>query len=169
MRPYEIVSNFSEHKLAEILAQLNSGQFKSVLRDGGLSTKVPPSCVLQKARKRIWTKRIKDGLAAENEALASALLYHWLLFHRRQMLIDYLDKLGVKHVRGETEETFTKTVPQDRLLAEAKNLTAKYDAQDVAAYVLFLDYHQDSEVFTRESFISAALQKEPHADPNNQQ
>ena len=159
MQPYEIVSHFSEKKLAEIFSELNSGQFKAVLRDGGLSTKVPPSCVLQKARKRIWTKRIKDGLAAEKQELASALLYHWLLFHRRKMLIDYLDGLEVKHMRGETEETFTKTVPQDRLLAEAEKLMARYDAQDVAAYVLFLDYHQDSDVFATATFVHEALEK----------
>jgi hypothetical protein len=157
MTPAEIVSRLPREKIEEILSELNSGQYKAVLRAGGLSTKVPSACVLQKARRRIWSKRIREGLGSGREALASELLYQWLLFHRRQMLMDYLDGLGVSHVRGETEETFTKTVPPGKLTERAFELMKEHDARDVAIYVLFLDHHQESDVFAEQDRILQAL------------
>ena len=157
MSPETILNQLSEEKITSIFGELNSGQLKSVLRAGGLKTKVPSACVLQKARRRIWSRRIKEGLEDNKEGLADELIYQWLLHHRRPMLMDYLDSLGIKHIRGETEESFTKTVPENKLLDEAQQLMERHDPQDVAIYTLFLDHHQGSEVFETNPLVLGAL------------
>ena len=157
MKPGQIVSHFSEDKISSVLGELNSGQMKSVLREAGLSVKVPPGCVLPKARRKLWSGRILEGLRTRTEETAGELLYQWLLNHRRSMLMDFLDALEIKHVRGETEDSFTKTVPQERLVSEALKLMKKHDPQEVAAYVLYLDHHQESDSFSGQEEILAAL------------
>lgn len=157
MSPDTILSTLDQAKLESMIQDFNSGQFKAVLRAGGLQTKVPSACVLQKARRRIWSRRILDGIKENRQGIAGELIYQWLLNHRRQMLVDYLNALGVKHVRGETEETFTKTIPEENLINEAVKLMERYEPRDVAIYTLFLDYHQESGVYTGNPRIGSAL------------
>lgn len=157
MNPGELLSHLGQAKIESILEELNSGQMKSVLRTAGKSVKVPSGCVLQKARRKIWSRRIEEGLQSDDGQVASELLYQWLLHHRRSMLVDYLNALGVEHVRGETEDSFTKTLPRERLVGEALKLMERHDAQEVACYVLFLDHHQESDVFAGSQEIMEAL------------
>lgn len=157
MSPEQIVSSLPKEKIESMIQDLNSGQFKSVLRAGGLQTKVPSACVLQKARRRIWSRRILEGLEEKTLGIAGELIYQWLLNHRRQMLVDYLNGLNIKHVRGETEETFTKTIPEEKLIKEALQLMERYDPQDVAIYTLFLDHHQESTVYSTNIKITGAI------------
>ncbi len=155
MQPLDILAKISHEKLDAMLGELNSGQLKTVVKAGGLSTRVPASAVSPSARRRVLAKRVRDGIAKEHEPLASELIYQWLLHHRREMLIDYLDAVGVKHVRGETEETFTKTIPEDKLVNAALALRTKYEPVDVAIYVLYLDYHQEADAFSQEPRVLA--------------
>ena len=157
MQPLDILAKVPEEKLEAMLGELNSGQLKAVARAGGLSTRVPASAVSPSARRRVLARRIREGIVKEQGDLAGELLYQWLLHHRRDMLVDYLDAIGVKHVRGETEETFTKTIPEDKLLSAALALRSKYDPVDVAVYVLYLDYHQEADVYSHEPRIVALL------------
>lgn len=161
MKPGQIVSHLSEAKLLSVLDELNSGQMKSVLREAGLSVKVPPGCVLPKARRKVWSRRILEGLQTRTEETAGELLYQWLLNHRRSMLMDFLDALEIKHVRGETEDSFTKTIPQERLVSEALKLMQKHDPQEVAVYVLYLDHHQESDSFSGQEEILGPLRGGP--------
>ena len=148
MRPNDICARLGSERITTICQELNSNQLKTTLRRGDLNTKVPSRVVSQKARRKIWAERVVTSLERDNEEVASNLLYEWLLHHRRKMLITYLDRIGVKHQGGETEETFTKTVPAEELLKAARELASTYPAEEVAAYVLFLDHHQESDVFT---------------------
>jgi hypothetical protein len=157
MRPIDICSRLGPERIAAICQELNSGQLKSTLKKGNLNTKVPSRVVSQRAKRKIWAERVLRSLEQENEQVADSLLYEWLLHHRRPMLIEYLDAIGVKHQGGETEETFTKTVPPETLRAKALALAEKRSPEEVAAYVLYLDHHQESRVFTDDPAIVRLL------------
>jgi len=157
MRPIDICARLGTQRIIDICHELNSNQLKTTLRKGDLKTKVPSRVVSQRARRKIWAERVTTSLGKQNDEVASNLLYEWLLNHRRKMLIEYLDAIGVKHQGGETEETFTKTVPAETLLKAAQDLTANHPGAEVAAYLLFLDDHQESSVFTDAPEIVALL------------
>jgi hypothetical protein len=164
MLPIEICRRLGTARITNICEQLNSNQLKTTLRKANLNTKVPSRVVSQKARRKIWAERVVTSLDKDNEEVADNLLYEWLLHHRRKMLIEYLDSIGVKHQGGETEETFTKTVPVEDLLRAARNLASVYPSDEVAAYVLYLDHHQESDVFTSTADIVALLAPAPAPD-----
>jgi hypothetical protein len=161
MRPIDICTRLGAARITTICEQLNSNQLKTTLRKANLNTKVPSRVVSQKARRKLWAERVVASLEKDNEDVADNLLYEWLLHHRRKMLIEYLDSIGVKHQGGETEETFTKTVPVEQLLTAARNLAAMHPSDEVAAYVLYLDHHQESDVFTSAPDIVALLTPPP--------
>ncbi len=165
MQPLDICSRLGAERITDICQQLNSNQLKTTLRKGDLNIKVPSRVVSQKARRKLWAGRVVASLEKHNEEVADSLLYEWLLNHRRKMLIEYLDAIGVKHQGGETEETFTKTVPPEELLKAARNLAAVHPADEVAAYVLYLDYHQESDVYTSAPDVVAMLGTAADSNP----
>ncbi len=158
MQPIEIARRAGEDKIHAILSELNTAQLRAVLKQAGLSTKVPPALAVPSAKRRHLAQRVAKAIQDGNEDAASELFYQWLLHRRRRMLADYLSALGVKHVNGETEESFTKTVPADRLHQEARLLMTKYDPQDVAIYLFYLDHHQESRVYEEDRTLLKALE-----------
>ena len=158
MQPSTICEKLGPDKVARICEELNSAQLKTTLRKGGLSTKAPSRMVSQKARRKLWGERLLRSLEKGNDPLAESLLYEWLLHHRRNLLILYLDRIGVKHTGGETEETFTRTVPPETLVQEALSLAREQDPVEVAAYVHFLDYHQESQVYAESAALRGLLE-----------
>ncbi len=160
MHPTDICRKLGPDKINAICQELNSNQLKSTLRRGGLHTKVPSRMVSQRARRKLWSERVGKSLKQEppNDEVAEHLLYEWLLHHRRKLLMAYLDRVGVKHQGGETDETFTKTVPPETLREAALALATEHDPVDVATYVLFLDHHQESDVFSGDQDILAMLE-----------
>ena len=147
MKPLDIAQKVGPSKIEAMVDELNSGQFKRILIAGAVSTRIPSSVLSLKARSRLWKDRLMNGLDQGNHAVASSLIYEWLLGRRRSMLEKYLDLLEVKHRRGETDETFLKTIPEETLRTKAHELTQDYPAQDVAIYVHFLDHHQHAAAF----------------------
>jgi hypothetical protein len=163
MRPIDICQRLGADRITAICEELNSNQLKTTLRKGALNIKVPSRVVSQRARRKLWAGRVVASLEKDNEEVADSLLYEWLLNHRRKMLITYLDAIGVKHQGGETEETFTRTVPPEDLLQAARDLVATHPPFEVAAYVLYLDHHQESDVYTSAPDIVALLTPTPVA------
>lgn len=160
MHPLHICKKLGQNRILAICEELNSNQLKTTLRKGGLNPKPSGRVVSQKAKRKYWSDRVQKGLELDNADLAESLLYEWLLYHRRPMLVDYLDRVGVKHQGGETEDTFTKTVPVDVLRGAALTIARSRDPKEVAAYVLFLDHHQESDVYGSDPAILALLEAE---------
>lgn len=175
MHPLEICRRLGSERITRICDELNSNQLKATLRKGGINPKATARVVSQKAKRKLWSDRVHRSLDQENGDLAESLLYEWLLNHRRAMLVEYLDAVGVKHKGGETEDSFTKTVPAETLRAEALRIARARDPMEVAAYVLFLDHHQESDVYSSNGAIlklmsggSSAAPDEPAADGDTQ-
>ena len=160
MHPLDICKRLGSDKITAICGELNSNQLKNTLRKGGLNTKVPSRMVSQRKRRTLWSERVHKSLEQQNDEVAESLLYEWLLHHRRELLMDYLDRIGVKHQGGETEDTFTRTVPPETLRETALAVARTREPSEVAAYVLFLDYHQESDVFSHSDEILALMSDE---------
>ena len=148
MQPSEICQNIlGAERLAELLAQLSSPQVKAVLKEGGLKAKLPGSFSTQKKRRSAWSNRINAALAEGNDAAASELLQQWLLNHERQLLVDYLEALGVPHRAGETDESFLFSKAPESLREQATKLMDSHTPEVVVAYIAYIAFQQKSHVF----------------------
>ncbi len=77
--------------------------------------------------------------------------------HHRQMLIDYLDFLEVKHNQGETDEDFCETNSPEKLREGATMLLGKYEKHEVAVYLLLVGHLQETHVYDQTPEILEAL------------
>ncbi len=68
------------------------------------------------------------------ELVAGNLLRTWLLKKYKQMLVDYLDALGITHQDGVVED-LPKTMDDAKLKAAVEGLLAKYPPETVAVYL----------------------------------
>jgi hypothetical protein len=63
------------------------------------------------------------------------------------MLADFLTALEVPHEGGLTDADFMQAAPPEKLCEVGKQLLTKHDKLEVAAYLLFLDASNKSEIF----------------------
>lgn len=148
MKPTEICRQVLGHdKLVAILGELSSAQIKAVLKEGNLKVKLPGGYVSQQKRRQIWTEKISVAAEQDNDSAAGEMLQQWLLHHRRQMLIDLLDKLEVKHRQGETDESFLVAYSAERVQGAASWLLSEHDRVEVTAYLRYIAHQQRSTVF----------------------
>jgi hypothetical protein len=148
MKPVEICQRvLGSEKLEEVLSKLSSPQIKSVLKEGGVKVKLPAGIVSQQRRRQIWSTRVKEAIAGDNQEAAGQLLQQWLLHHERALLISYLDTLGVKHSAGETDDSFLLSIQAERAREAAQQLLASRDPVVVRAYLHYIAYQQRSTVF----------------------
>ncbi len=148
MRPAEICHAYlGDELLAEIVDALSSPQIKAVLKEGGLKVKLSGGFVTQKKRRGVWSDKILGALRSDNDEVASELLQQWLLNHQREILVDYLDGLGVKHRAGETDDSFLFSKPADLLREQAGRLMERHPRQIVGAYLAYIAFQQKSNVY----------------------
>src|SRR4029078_8863265 len=103
----------------------------------------------------------KWGRPAEQKppaTTAATLLFEWLTRTRRPMLASFLDGIEVAHQDGLTDADFMQQTPPEKLVTAGKKLLDQHDKSDVAAYLLFLDASNKSEVF-------APLELDRHLQP----
>jgi hypothetical protein len=157
MKPIVICQNLGKEKVDAYYSELSGKEVRQVLKAGGSHSNTPSTAFTQSARRKAWRKRFDREFNSGNEQLALALLIEWLMRHHRNMLVDYLDGLGVKHQQGETDEDFTETKSEEELRAAIKPLLAKYDAHEVATYLLLVGHLQETTVFDRTPEVLSAL------------
>jgi hypothetical protein len=63
------------------------------------------------------------------------------------MLAQFLTALEIPHEDGLTDADFMQTSPPEKLLEAGKKLFEQHNKPEVAAYLLFLDASNKSEVF----------------------
>ena len=101
-----------------------------------------------KKRNEDWSNRLWRLVADKPASTAAAtLLFEWLTRARRPMLAEFLTALDVPHEDGLTDADFMQAAPPERLCEVGKALLDKHDKAEVAAYLLFLDASNKSEVF----------------------
>ena len=147
MTPLEICSHLGQETIDAYYNELSGKEVRAVLKAGGTSSGVPKTAYTKAARLKAWRKRFDGEFGSGNGQLALALLIEWLMRHHREMLVDYLDFLEVKHTQGETDEDFCETNTPDKLREGAQMLLGKYPPSHVATYLLLVGHLQETNVF----------------------
>ncbi len=108
--------------------------------------KFRPQTVATWARTKLVSEAAR--LPLDDAQLLSAYLVDLHLGHRRAMMGDFLDALGIANDRGRIDSEITEVPPQESaaLHAAADRLAAGYPADDVVTYFLTL-LLQDGDVW----------------------
>lgn len=166
MKPAQICKTIlGPDTLLELLGELSSPQIKAVLKEGGVKVKLPGGYVSQQKRRNLWLGKIMTSVEQDNQELAGEFLQQWLLNHRRKLLIDYLNQLGVKHRDGETDESFLVASSQEKSREAATWLIAQHDQRETAAYLHYIAYQQKSSVFEGWEAVTPPFGAEADAEP----
>ena len=158
--PHQICHRLGETKFKEMFLSLNSAAMKASLAEGGLSAVRLPMHHSLRKRNEDWARKMWLTLQSPRPAGCKLLLFEWLRQTKSPMLTAFLDAAGVAHQKGLTDADFMKEVPEEKLLAAANLLLAhpEFDRRDVATYLLFLDYSNETEKFS-------SLKLEPYLQP----
>jgi hypothetical protein len=159
MAPEEICRKLGEQRTKTIFLELTVEAMKKVLREAKIPTNRLASHTSTRKRNDDWANRVWRTVAHTAAATTAAtLLFEWLTRLRRPMLADFLTALEVAHEDGLTDADFMQTSPPEKLLEAGKKLFDKHDKAEVAAYLLFLDASNKSEIFAPlelEKYLSA--------------
>jgi hypothetical protein len=149
MSPEEICRRLGEKKTKEIFHSLTSEAMKKVVKEARIPTSRMASHTSTRKRNEDWGNRVWRGLAEKPLTTAAAtLLFEWLTRTRRPMLAEFLTALEVQHEGGLTDADFMQTAAPEKLCEVGKKLLdSSHDKREVAAYLLFLDASNKSEVF----------------------
>jgi hypothetical protein len=146
--PEEICRKLGESKTKSIFAELTSEAMKKVLKEAKIPTNRLASHTSTKKRNEDWGNRVWQKVA--NQAVsttAATLLFEWLTRTRRPMLAEFLTGIDVQHEAGLTDADFMQTAAPEKLQEVGTKLLEKHDKAEVAAYLLFLDASNKSDVF----------------------
>ncbi len=169
MKPSEICKGIlGAEKLDAILQELTSTQIKAVLKEGHVKAKVPGGYVTRAKRMKIFGGRILGAVAEDNEDLCAELMQQWMLNHRRELLVAFLDDLGVKHRGGETDTNFLVAGQREKIREAAARLRERFDAAEVLAYLHYIAYQQRSNIFDDWDAPAAPPSAAAPADPPDQ-
>lgn len=159
--PDEICRRFGEAKFKEMFGSLNANEMKGVLQEASIPSVRLPSHTSTRKRNEDWFNKLwhKTGAAAVKGY--TALMFRWLTKQRAPLLTAYLDAIGVAHQGGLTDADFLNEVPEVLLQEEARKLLAdeRFDKREVAAYLLFLDFTNQTQRFAAlelDGILSAA-------------
>ncbi len=146
--PEEICRKLGENKTKAIFAELTSEAMKKVLKEAGIPTNRLASHTSTKKRNEDWGKRVWQRLSTQSvSTTAATLLFEWLTRARRPMLAEFLTGIDVPHEAGLTDADFMQTAAPEKLQEVGTKLLEKHDKAEVAAYLLFLDASNKSDVF----------------------
>ncbi|MEM6996019.1 MAG: hypothetical protein AAF721_36265 [Myxococcota bacterium] len=157
MKPLDICNHLGNETIDSYYGELSAKEVRAVLKAGGASSSVPKTAYTKAARLKAWRKRFDAEFSTDNGQLALALLIEWLMRHHREMLVDYLDFLEVKHNQGETDEDFCETNSPEKLREGADMLLGKYEPSHVATYLLLVGHLQETHVFDQTPKLLEAL------------
>ena len=169
MDPVEICRRMGEAKTKGAFLELTTDGMKKILREAKLPTTRMASHTSTKKRNDDWASRLwrliteRSGVGA-----AATLLFEWLTRARRPMLAEFLTSLSVQHDNGLTDADFMTAAPPEKLVDAGKKLLERHNPQEVAAYLLFLDASNKSEIFAPlqlDALISGASAKAPEPPP----
>lgn len=149
MSPHDICRRLGEVRVKEMFMSLNAAAMKQSLMESRLAAVRSASQVSTRKRNEEWARRFWQSVNGEPPAPCKLFLFEWLRQTKSELLSTFLDAIAVPHQRGLTDADFMKDVPSDKLLEAARALLAHptFDHRDVAAYLLFLDYTNETERF----------------------
>jgi len=148
MAPEEICRRMGAQRTKSIFFELTSEAMKKVLKEASIPAARLASHTSTKKRNDDWAEKVWRTVEQKPAATTAAtLLFEWLTRTRRPMLAQFLDAIEVAHQDGLTDADFMTATAPEKLLAAGKGLLEKHDKAEVAAYLLFLDASNKSELF----------------------
>jgi hypothetical protein len=148
MAPEEICRKVGEQKTKSIFLELTAEAMKKVLREAKIPTNRLASHTSTRKRNDDWANRVWRSVSTSAASTTAAtLLFEWLTRTRRKMLAQFLTALEVPHEDGLTDADFMQTSAPEKLIEAGKKLFETHDKPEVAAYLLFLDASNKSEIF----------------------
>lgn len=137
MQSYEIFKSISPELRADIVGALFDAErkaYKSVVESLAPLFNVRPVFVMRMppAKRHQW---VGKSLARKSaDSVADNVLQVWLSTGRKQMLVDFLDDLGIEHNEG-LVESLPDPPAKEKISAAIENLLAKYPPPHVAVYL----------------------------------
>lgn len=148
MAPEEICRRMGAQRTKTLFHELTSEAMKKVLKEASVPAVRLASHTSTKKRNDDWAEKVWRVVEQKPAATTAAtLLFEWLTRTRRPMLAQFLDAIEVAHQDGLTDADFMTATPPEKLVAAGKALLDKHDKTEVAAYLLFLDASNKSELF----------------------
>jgi hypothetical protein len=148
LAPEDICRQLGETKTKSIFHELTSEAMKKVLKEAKIPTNRLASHTSTKKRNDDWSNRVwRTVVSQPASTTAATLLFEWLTRTRRKMLAEFLTGIEVPHEDGLTDADFMQTAAPEKLVDVGKRLLDHHDKKEVAAYLLFLDASNKSEVF----------------------
>ena len=161
MKPLLICEHLGRERIDAFYDELSGKEVRAVLKAGGSRAGTPATAYTRAQRLKAWRRRFEAEFDSGNEQLALALLIEWLMRHHREMLVDFLDHLEVKHRQGETDEDFCETRTPEQLRGGVDLLLGKYPPYHVAVYMLLVGHLQETPVFDQTPKVLEALGMSP--------
>ena len=138
LKPHEIFARMPAaiaEQLLTFIAEKEKPLYKATIDSLAKQRKLRPIFIERKPRaeRHLWLKETlgKKG----SESIAAHLLQIWLVGAQKQVLCDFLDRLGIAHDENGTLETLPPAPAKDTLREATDALLAKHDPGVVAVYL----------------------------------
>jgi hypothetical protein len=137
MEYHQIFRNSPAATQSEIVAGLMASEreaYKAAIEALAPAANVRPVFVMRMPteKRHSWVARQLGRKASE--AIAGNVLQYWLSGPCKQMLIDFLDQLGIEHQDGLIEE-LPESPPAGKLAGAVDTIMANYPREHVAIYL----------------------------------
>ncbi|MGN0829394.1 MAG: hypothetical protein ACI4PZ_06740 [Akkermansia sp.] len=138
MKSYSIFQKADEATVTAFLDWMRHqerGVYRAALRELGALKKLRPQYMTQKpvAEQYAWLHKMLSWKPAET--IADHLLQVWLIRKHEEMLISFIEKLGIAHNGHGVVDVLPETLDADKLKEAVDMLFAKYPAGAVSIYL----------------------------------
>lgn len=138
MKSYTIFQKSDDETVSNFLDWMRNqerGVYRAAVRELGALKKLRPQFIQQKplAEQYAWIKKMLAWKPAET--IADHLLQVWLIRKHEQMLVTFVDKLGIPHNGHGVVDDLPETLDADKLKDAVDALFAAYPAGAVSIYL----------------------------------
>ncbi len=138
MKSYTIFQKSDDETVTNFLDWMRNqerGVYRAALRELGALKKLRPQYMQQKplAEQYEWIKKMLAWKPAET--IADHLLQVWLIRKHEQMLVSFIEKLGIAHNGHGVVDELPETLDAGKLKEAVDSLFASYPAGAVSIYL----------------------------------
>jgi hypothetical protein len=138
MTAQQILEAIGPELRTQILSYIQTEErpaYRAMLNSLSAARKLRPQFVLEKSRAQQQDWVLAQLNLKTNGPVIEQLIQIWLLKSQSQMLITFLDALGVEHDGKGQVENLPDTIAEDKALAAIQALVAAYPERQAALYL----------------------------------
>ncbi|HUF60529.1 MAG TPA: hypothetical protein VMN36_00510 [Verrucomicrobiales bacterium] len=138
MKAHEIFQGLSQERVTEILAFLRENErdiYRTALASLAIQQRLRPVFIQKKpaAQQAAWMHKTLRLRASES--MGEHLLQVWLLKGRREMLVGFLDGMGIAHDGEGAVDDLPESLDGEKLRAEVDRMLERHPAPEVTTYL----------------------------------